>query len=814
MKLDPKEVLDIKNEFGEKPELGEVVPHNETASQQKEMQLASPKMAPYKQTNSPVTIDHDTGEAVIESGDATVDAVGTLMKQQSQASAALLVALDKINKGNAQINMTLDRIFGLMYDERYAPQVDVWKRPPPIDNKSREMEPGDGTGEGMLDNLLGGALGALAGLLAGKSVLGSVFGRNKGADNKPTKAKPKGKPSLMERIKGKIGGAGAPNPSTVKTETPDAAKKAKTPPSDGPDNPNKPKPSTVDAKTKTAPKLKGRMALLAAGGAAAYAGYEYAADAIKGVVSPGPNKDPNKVRTVSMAERQMQQSRVSQGLEPLQGDDLIAYRSAQTESNGMIANTYTGDPLTEIQSQAVRANVLTPRQASGMTNDQVYESLKAAGVPTDYRPSQGLFGGEAANDSGVMQYADEVAVAGVGMYAAKRVGDLMSSSSTVPDSPTQPATAPKPTSSAPSLLQRPKPESAIKPNMPSDAQLKAIKNTIKTTSGSVVPSAADYAEAAKANTKGGGGGMLKGGMGKALPVIGTALTAYDAAQIITDKEATTAQKAGSLADLAGGTAGAILGAKGGATAGAAVGAGIGSFFFGAGAVPGAAIGAAIGGIGGGIAGYLGGSGITKSVREWMFGDDINPADMAGPSTATAAGPNSQVIAVDQTEKAFDTIVSSSKPQNNPWVSSVMGGNTPAPKTGTAGTNQVGIGVLKPQTNTANQPAAVSNIAPTTTSVAAPNVASANQPVSAPASIANVRTQVQNPEPIVREQYNPVKETVVVNQPKDREQVTQKAKEAAGESRFASNGNTAAPVIDEISPVVNDAGLGFLNTGIM
>lgn len=127
---------------------------------------------------------------------------------------------------------------------------------------------------------------------------------------------------------------------------------------------------------------------------------------------------------------------------------------------------------------------------------------------------------------------------------------------------------------------------------------------------------ADKAKAAEAKAKGTPkvkGGLMSAGK-KALPVVGTALTAVEAVSIITDDEMTTKEKGKAGTELAGGTAGAIVGGKAGAAGGAAVGA----MFFGVGAVPGALI----GGIVGSVAGYLTGSYAAGEVYD-AIDDRIN-----------------------------------------------------------------------------------------------------------------------------------------------------------------------------------------------
>ena len=138
-----------------------------------------------------------------------------------------------------------------------------------------------------------------------------------------------------------------------------------------------------------------------------------------------------------------------------------------------------------------------------------------------------------------------------------------------------------------------------KPSASTPADVNARPSTVAGAAGEATEGAA----AGKARPKFGG---------KALPVIGTAITAAEAASIITDDEMSAEEKTRAGVELAGGTAGAWAGAKAGATGGAALGAAIGSLFFGVGAAPGAAIGGFIGGLGGGALGYWGGTELASA----------------------------------------------------------------------------------------------------------------------------------------------------------------------------------------------------------
>jgi hypothetical protein len=768
MKLNPDEIKNVKDEY-RKPDLGEVI----TTSAAEEPVNVSPRAEQASAAPSTAIAD-----SVAASGEETTDALSSMMEQNSQLNAKLLVALDDISRGNFAVQESLDRMFRFMWDERYAPKPTIVQRAPFVpDSKSKEDRPGDGTGsgEGALDGLLGGLLGAAGAALAGKSILGSVFGRNRGA---ATTTQPRSRiGGWVDRIRGKTA-TNTPNSPDLPNNAARTASTTASPapsPNRTPTTPNTPT-STPDSTGRTMPK-GGKMALIAGVGTAAYMGYDWVSSKIS-----ESSKRMDENRFITLEERTLQSNRVSAGLPMLEGQDLINYRTEMYGRNNILVNPKTGFPLSQAQADAVR-NGASPEYASSLTNEQSYELISSSSVTAPPAESN------SSTSSLIPSYADELALTGVGIYAAKKVGDMVSPTTVAPSTAPNavvPSTAPTSVSrTAPPLLSRPPMVDNVRRQaLPNDAQLKAIRTNITNTASSVV----DTVEAPKMK------------MGKALPLIGTALTVYDAANVITDDTKTTGEKAGELTDIAGGTAGAILGAKAGAGAGAAVGAAIGAFFFGAGAVPGAAIGAAIGGIGGGIAGYMGGSSVTKSAREWMFGDEDPETTTPNPTPVVASSTTS---VGDSTEEAFNQIVNASKPINNSWISSV------SPSTSS---NPVGVGVMRPGVANPN----VSN--PKTTSSTA-NVASSAgvfaQAASATPS-ASISSVTTNPVPVVREAYQPVKETYVVNNTSKESSTTVAA--TASKERVANRGmgssNTATTRIDEISPVINDGGLGLLNAGVL
>ena len=132
-------------------------------------------------------------------------------------------------------------------------------------------------------------------------------------------------------------------------------------------------------------------------------------------------------------------------------------------------------------------------------------------------------------------------------------------------------------------------------------------------------SAAKAVSAAKPSKVAGATNIIKGGGKKAIPVIGAALTAHEAYEILTDDELSNREKAVQGTKLAGETAGAIGGAAVGAKAGAALG------LLGGPLAPATVpVGAFIGGVVGGIAGWWGGGKVAEVAAEAALeeGEDI------------------------------------------------------------------------------------------------------------------------------------------------------------------------------------------------
>lgn len=119
-------------------------------------------------------------------------------------------------------------------------------------------------------------------------------------------------------------------------------------------------------------------------------------------------------------------------------------------------------------------------------------------------------------------------------------------------------------------------------------------------------------------------GGVRGAAGR-VPVLGIGLGVLDVAEVVTDDDMTTGEKAGAVTDIAGGTVGGIAGAKAGAAAGGAVG-----LLAGPAAPIAVPVGAFIGGLLGGFGGYWAGTEATHAVRTWagekLFDEDGNEID--------------------------------------------------------------------------------------------------------------------------------------------------------------------------------------------
>lgn len=801
------------------------------------------------------------GEGIAEGAASTEKAIAGLQEQGKQYNASSLRALYALQAGQLRIQTTLSEIYAMMAQDRGRPELQIYKRKDLGLNMQSKNGNADreGAGGGLLDGLLGAGVAAY---LATKAK--GLWDKFRGARTAPTTG----------------GTSGAtPRPSPTDPNRPNrpnqAPRTAPTPHNPPPATPAK--GATVWDKAKGAAKgagdaasdafgkVKGgggRLALLGAAGAAVYAGGSYLMNKKDEAVERS-----DSLGRMSVEEIEMQNARRASGMAPLDGDDLREFRKSVTNSKGWIANPETGFPLNEYQMRAVQAGIATPAQAIATDNTVLYKALQdyeRTGNKGDLTQDINLKGvsetpaAKAAGETPGSDLLTNVAVFGGGAYVAhKGYEHIMRPKAPPPVSvPPTPAGGPV---SAPSTIARPTPPATLASvaSAPSAQELTKIKSALEAAQPPAVKAAAaPYASVAANDAPDSAKGKAPASiakpskLGKALPVIGTAVTAYDAYSIWNDQEATTKEKLGKTADLAGGTAGAILGAKAGAAGGAAVGAAIGAFFFGAGAVPGAAIGAAIGGIGGGIAGYMGGESITRNAREWLFGDDtgeggtVDPS-VVGPASASPAAVDANGMPIDgtspvvaQTEKAFNQIVDASSPMQNPDVSRFMkpgafGGTPVVGNTGgsAAAANNSSFSMIPKQyqnnvapTVSAPSPATASassmgniSIGTQPSTSAAPSFISGAQQPTAPA-VSNFNAKAVNEQEPVRNQYSTIKTVVplVPETKKPRERSTDVAKQNLSGTSLSSTGNriTTVTKIDDVPSALNEAGLGFANGGII
>jgi hypothetical protein len=319
---------------------------------------------------------------------------------------------------------------------------------------------------------------------------------------------------------------------------------------------------------------------------------------------------------ISLDEELEQSKRLRSGQPQMEGKELLSYRRNVTEGNGLIADPNTGFALNEIQSLGVSSGLFSAKDIGTTNNETIVKRLQEAKVPIS-----GFAAANAAKDPkgslseqrvGLTPGQGEdkgMSAAGVvttgaafvgGSYLANKALIKSGAGSAIPTTARSAVAAP-PTPAPPTPAPRVGPGATLTP------ATRPAAPRLSTPAAPRVPTPSGAAAAPA------GKGFLRRAGGKAVPVLGTAMTAYDAYSIITDDEKDTKQKAKGLTNLAGGVAGAAVGAKGGAAAGAA----IGALFGGVGAVPGAFIGGLIGGIGG----FVAGSGATSAITDWAFGDD-------------------------------------------------------------------------------------------------------------------------------------------------------------------------------------------------
>ena len=389
---------------------------------------------------------------------------------------------------------------------------------------------------------------------------------------------------------------------------------------------------------------KGKAGLLV--GAAGLFGYG-AYNAATGMAQKA-QKGIEENRSKYTEEIYEQSNRAQQGMAPLEGKELIDFRASITVRNGMIPDPRTGYSLTGLQTKAVQAGLYDPAEVTKIDNTVLYKELSAEGVQLGASDES-----EVANNPGVSRNAmvgdsspfGSAAMAATGVatgayaLASNRPAAVGPSAAGVADD--IPTKGPVSARIASAGQQLEKLTAALKDNKASKAiresklyqSTKSVTGTAaniaKTGVNAVSPSVLRGVEKARTGVQAAASKVVtpkpvsaapsaatagSSKFSKAIPILGTALTAYEAANIIFDEKATTGEKAGELTDLAAGTAGAALGAKGGA----ALGAMIGSFIF---PGVGTAIGAGLGGLVGGVGGFLFGDAASETVREAVFDDD-------------------------------------------------------------------------------------------------------------------------------------------------------------------------------------------------
>jgi len=583
---------------------------------------------------------------------AVVQSLSTQKDQDKKFNAVQVSQLHSLDQKMVKLNESASEIYKLLKDEKTAPKSITQARTPyGLDTHSVDGNPKDpkhdvfGSIGSLVDSLLGAALMAKA-----KGVYDKIRGKGKfksGSLEEEEHLREKARPGALEEeghggrpktppleeekgIFGKIGGklSGAKDAITEK------ASGLKT---------------VVTDALHGEHGAKGKLGTVLALGTAAAAGTSYLMGKGEEAVD---NADTNS--KISTDEREYQNQRIQSGLPPLAGEDLRKLRTQISESQGFIAHPETGFPLNAIQQEAVRSGVMTAESAVKTDNKDIYDAMKAKGVPisTDAMQSVTSNGTNvSSSEHGVRNGLVAATAFGAAAYYGDKMTDhLMGKKPTVSSlgsappeiisasdigkstspltsesvrAPITPA-APR-TSNIPERMGLPSPTVAanspfgaavdaefteVKPQ--AEARATAVESAPRATvETSATPMAAEGA--AKTGAIRSGVKSVGRGFGKALPFVGAAMTAYDAYNIVNDDKATTAQKTGSLVDLGGGTAGAA--------AGAATGAAIGSV------VP--VVGTAIGGLVGGAVGYYGGEKLTHGARTWAFGDENDPKSDGG-----------------------------------------------------------------------------------------------------------------------------------------------------------------------------------------
>lgn len=290
--------------------------------------------------------------------------------------------------------------------------------------------------------------------------------------------------------------------------------------------------------------------------------------------------------------------------------------------------------------QASVANRALREKEKLLAMDKQELEAKASGAKPEKAPPTGVSMAAAANDDG-LDVEDGEATAGaqssVASAAPQNTGPL------APTTPSEPVgILPMAAAGGAALLPAMIPGRA-KPPVPSLTPAPVATPTLPApaaphTGGTATPHIGGAAAGERGAAAAAGKGVVGRTAAKVVPGANVLFGAMDAYDVITDEEATKAEKEKGLVGVGGGMAGASVGASAGAAAGTAIGAGVGALFFGVGAAPGAVIGAGLGLAGGAVGGYFGynaGQAGAEGLYDAALG---SPEEQAAKAEADAAKP--------------------------------------------------------------------------------------------------------------------------------------------------------------------------------
>lgn len=298
----------------------------------------------------------------------------------------------------------------------------------------------------------------------------------------------------------------------------------------------------------------------------------------------------------------------------------------------------------DAKTQQSVANRALREKEKLLAMDKQELEAKASGAKPEKAPPTGVTMAAAANDDGLDVEDGEVST--VASAAPQNTGPL------APVTPSEPVgILPMAAAGGAALLPAMIPGRA-KPPVPTPSLTPAPVATPSLpapaaphTGGTATPHVGGAAAGERGAAAAAGKGVIGRTAAKVVPGANIMFGAMDAYDVITDEEATKAEKEKGLAGVGGGMAGASVGASAGAAAGTAIGAGVGSLFFGVGAAPGAVIGAGLGLAGGAVGGY--------------FGYNMGQAGAEGLYDAALGSPEEQAEA--EKRKAGTGVVAGSTP---------------------------------------------------------------------------------------------------------------------------------------------------------